>query len=166
MRGFTIRRLEHIEEVKKMLEQFGDRFESSVFETQEQVWEKAKKMSEHAVCAVAELDDEALGLIVFYANDMVSKQAYVSMFVQNKNHSRNMLGVEAMAKLTLYMFVYCQQRGFETIKLEVAKKNAYNVNLYKKIGFRVTGDASEDTLYMEMSSTGISRAIKTLQRGE
>ena len=99
--------------------------------SREQLSILAKKFSENAIFLLMEVDNESVGFCSFYANDHLSKRAFISMIIiggkyQRRGYGRNiMLEVENKAK----------ERGMCTIRAEVALTNEKSKCFFESQGF-------------------------------
>lgn len=80
----------------------------------------------------------------FYANDILTKIAYISFFAVKKEYSNQGVGTFMMNKVC----ELSKQYGMEKIKLEVHENNYIAINFYKKNGFNTTFEKSPKGFYM------------------
>jgi len=101
-------------------------------------------------CLVADFDGKIVGAVWVrilsddikgYGNiDNETPEFAISLYKQYRNHG---IGT----KLMKAMIEYLRNKGYEQTSLNVKKEN-YAVRLYKKMGFEVIGEDSEDYLML------------------
>lgn len=106
-----------------------------------------EKMLRFADFIVAEEDGEVAGLAAIYANDPVSRTAYVTLFGVKEAWQRRRVG----SKLLEACEALARERGMERFRLEVTDSNLKAVRFYARAGFVRTGPCEEDSSYMEKS---------------
>lgn len=106
-----------------------------------------EKMLRFADFIVAEEGGEAAGLAVIYANDPVSRTAYVTLFGVKEAWQRRRVG----SKLLEACEALARERGMERFRLEVTDSNLKAVRFYSRAGFVRTGPCEKDSSYMEKS---------------
>ena len=102
-----------------------------------------EKYTQYAYVIAAQFNNELVGYAAFYCNDVISKQAYLSMIIVKKDYQH--LGVGSA--LMQAMKTICYNNGFLTIKLKVDVNNCKARNLYYKCGYVFESTASEHTEY-------------------
>jgi ribosomal protein S18 acetylase RimI-like enzyme len=78
-------------------------------------------------------DGRCRGLVAFYANDTVTRRAYVTLVVVDPSDRGTGLGRELVESALATM----KERGLTSCRLEVARDNAAASSLYASIGFQV-----------------------------
>lgn len=81
--------------------------------------------------AVYSTNGNLVGYIGFYANDVITKTAYISQLVVNPQAQRSGIG----KKLVEICFSVASNRGMKAVRLEVKNDNVNAIKFYKKIGF-------------------------------
>ena len=102
-----------------------------------------EKYAKFAYVVAAQFNNELIGYAAFYCNDIVTKQAYLSMIVVKKEYQHIGAGNALMREIKRI----CCDNGFLTIKLEVDVNNYKAKNLYHKCGYAYESIASEHTEY-------------------
>ena len=103
------------------------------------------KLYENASFVVAINEQNAIcGIVAFYDNNLVSKEAYIS-YIAVKNEYRN-AGVGSILLETMEQQVL--SKGFNSIKLEVFNENYSAISFYKKHHFTYHNKASKNSHYM------------------
>ena len=91
------------------------------------------------------VDKSPVGIIAFYANDLSSLTAYITLITVNKNSQGKGIGRSLLAKTKSY----CVDKNFRRIKLEVNKRNKNAIDFYLKNDFYILSECSERSLYMQ-----------------
>lgn len=104
----------------------------------------AKKLNDFAEVYCVKYNGEVAGVVVFYANDFQSMEAYISQFGIKSSFKRMGLGT--------YMLHECENvirnRGLKAIRLEVGESNVNAIAFYKKNGFSKDTVKEAGRLYM------------------
>lgn len=106
-----------------------------------------KRMTEMAIFYVAyeEQNEEPLGYVAFYANDLETKVAYITSICVNKLAQGSGVG----GRLLEAAVSESKHRGMTMMKLEVLKSNANAIRFYKLKGFIQSGEKTNKSIYME-----------------
>lgn len=86
-----------------------------------------------------------ISIIAGYFNDSISHTAYLSMLAVDPEYR----GKKLASSLISEFEEYASQNKMEFVKLEVRKHNVAAQKLYKKFGYKMIGDASDTSFYME-----------------
>ena len=89
-------------------------------------------------------NNQKIGFIVFYCNDMVTYTGYLTLIAVNKEYSHMGIGTELIKKYQNH----CKRCGMNKLRLEVYKNNRIAISFYEKIGFSIT-DENDKSYYME-----------------
>lgn len=73
------------------------------------------------------------GFVAFYANDQVTKRAFITLVLVNPSDR----GLGIGRALTTCVLDLARRRGFTSCRLEVARDNAAAQAVYRALGFRV-----------------------------
>jgi ribosomal protein S18 acetylase RimI-like enzyme len=93
---------------------------------------------------IAAYRQEPIGYLAIYANDTVSKTAYISLLAVKPEYQKMHIGASLLeAGLAL-----SRERGMKMVKLEVNTANAGAIRLYERMGFIRLCDAGAHTVYM------------------
>lgn len=104
----------------------------------------SKKLFEYAENYVIYVEEDAVGFFSFYDNDLKGKSAYLTLIAIEARYQRMGLGSQALQ----FICEECKKKQMKKIGLEVDKNNdAYY--FYEKEGFKITGEASPHSVYME-----------------
>ncbi len=122
----------NVEECKKLLQLFSECLES--LQQKNAVDFFAEKFSEHANVIVAEnCKNACMGFIAYYANNIATKTAYITMIATLPEYRGMHIGQSLMD--------YCKKdvfsKGYCFIGLEVGKNNLIAQQFYEKNGFVV-----------------------------
>lgn len=101
------------------------------------------KIYNFGMCYNAYYNNDLAGTIMFYANDSVSKSAYISIIAVTEAYR----GKKVSDFLLNICFRECIKLGMKKIKLQVRKDNVIAKNLYEKNDFKEI-DSNDDTIYM------------------
>ncbi len=103
------------------------------------------KIDKNAVFIGAYTDDgEIAGYCAFYANDLVKKVSYITLFCVHKKMQRMHVG----SRLIGECIQYSKDCGMTSVKLEVLKRDTGAIEFYKYNKFVIAGDASDGSYYM------------------
>ncbi len=94
--------------------------------------EYAKKIVLYADIMIASNNNNDIGLIAIYCNDLKSKISFITSIGIDKVYQNH--GVAS--DLLELAIKSAEQKGFQVIKLEVNSKNNNAMKFYKKSGFR------------------------------
>lgn len=104
----------------------------------------AAKIAENACVYVTKDKGIISGVVVFYANDLLTKVAYLSHIAVSVEYQNKGLG-------SLLLHLSCtlsKQHGMRKMKLEVDISNNKAIAYYKKHSFKTVGNASLTSQYM------------------
>ena len=104
------------------------------------------KIDRYAFFCIAYRED-VIGYAAMYANDSQTKVAYITLIGVCQDWQNCGIGSSLME----WCVRIAKSRGMESIKLEVTCDNTSAQNFYKKHGFIVVGNGTEDSLYMMRS---------------
>lgn len=122
---------------------------SSLFIDSLNIEDYVEKIKNRAINYIYEENGKDIGLISFYANDLESKTAYISLiFVLN-----DFKGKGVSIALINKCIETCCLLGMKQIKLEVSKENFRAINFYKYNNFELTNECTANTFYMRKSLT-------------
>ena len=82
------------------------------------------------------------GVVAFYCNDTITRQAYITLVVVDPGHRGSGLG----GALVGAVLDIARRRGFTSCRLEVAKRNDVARAMYASIGFKVVEDRADRDL--------------------
>jgi ribosomal protein S18 acetylase RimI-like enzyme len=96
-----------------------------------QLSEYTSKLIRLAEIVIARHDVHDIGLVALYANDLVSKCAFISSIGVKPDYQGKRVGL----KLLLQAIEIADRKGMERIRLEVDIKNQIAHSFYRKAGF-------------------------------
>lgn len=143
MKPIEIKQLETVSEILPLLEEFNDIFNPSISQKVNNMESYAEKIAESAFVYVAK-NHKNLGFVTLYANDNVTKTAYIS-FIGVHPEARNKKVGRSLLELC---YKKAKGQGMKYIKLEVQKKNSGAQMFYEKNGFIYSEDATKKSLYL------------------
>lgn len=88
--------------------------------------------------------DKVIGFCAFYANDIVSKTAFITLIATNKDFQNIGLGKLILQKVC----EISSQVGMNKIRLEVNNNNVNAIRFYAHNGFNYEKDCSDYSKYM------------------
>ncbi len=103
----------------------------------------AEKLCNHAIVYKA-ANINTLGFIVFYANNKEDNIAYLTQIAVYSDYVGKGVGRELLDKCV----EISKYNGMKILKLEVFNNNDRAINFYKKNGFKFSGQASNNSMYM------------------
>ena len=101
----------------------------------------ALKLINKAVTIIVSDKNHDIGLLSFYANDYVGKNAFCSSIGVISSHR----GGSIARNLVKFGFDYLYEIGMETIRTEVDKKNLGVVSFLKNFNFHIESETEENT---------------------
>ena len=88
-------------------------------------------------------DGRCRGFVAFYANDLATRQAYITLVLVDPRDR----GAGVGRALTACVLDLARRRGFTSCRLEVARDNHAAHAMYRALGFRVIeGRAGKDLM--------------------
>lgn len=133
-------------EVLLYLKQFSDVF-PHLCEKIESFEAYAAKLSQYAEVYVGTENADAFGIVVFYANDVQTKTAYISLIGIKRSAQGKGLGYWLLTKCQ----EVCRSRGMTTLSLEVDCDNDNAISFYQRNGFVIGTDTQRGSMYMNKS---------------
>ncbi len=111
----------------------------------EDLAEYCQKLSEYATVLLMFEKDELIGFCAYYANDVETKTGYISLIgilpaFRNAGYG---------SRLLLHCIEKMSSAGMLRVKLEVDLTNTAAQSYYKKNGFKYSGKARPDSIYLE-----------------
>lgn len=91
----------------------------------------ADKLLSAARFEVARDDDQVVGLVAYYANDLSTRQAFITLVSVAPTARKRGIA----ARLVSQVITRCENEGFKTISLQVLSNNAAANALYSKYDF-------------------------------
>lgn len=105
-----------------------------------------------------------ISIIAGYFNDSISHTAYLSMLAVDPDYRGKKLASSLLSEFE----EYASQNRMDLVKLEVRKHNDAAQILYKKFGYKIIGDASDTSFYMEKNlektGGGINKFLSRVDR--
>ncbi len=89
-------------------------------------------------------NQDICGYVAMYANDYVSEVAYITLLAVKTEYQRKHIG----NMLLCACYEVAKEKGMKVIKLEVRKENEKALYFYKRNGFEIESEASENSFYM------------------
>lgn len=141
-----IERISDTNLIKQIIEIFSEDFTPALIPRIGNLEDYSKKLSQFGNVYVAQENGKYLGYISFYANDLISKCAYITQLAVKK-HDRNK-GVGSLLINCCIQFV--KSSGLRLIRLEVRKHNNNAIHFYESFGFNYSAEANNESIYMEV----------------
>ncbi|MBQ7288607.1 MAG: GNAT family N-acetyltransferase [Clostridia bacterium] len=130
-------------EILKYLYEFSDVF-PHLCEKIKSMEDFSEKLSKFSNFYIAAEDRIALGIAVFYSNNKIEKNAYITLF-----------GLKESARkkgLSEWMLRQCEalskKDDMKKISLEVDCDNTTAIAFYKKNGYAISGQSQRNSMYM------------------
>jgi ribosomal protein S18 acetylase RimI-like enzyme len=142
--GYSIKQIYSVESIFEILQEFDEVFLRSISSRLGSLSEYAKKLAERAILYVAEEENTILGFIAFYANNLSTKEAYISQIAVHQKYRKKGIGLD----LLNFCIITSKKNSMKTVKLEVDKSNHQAILFYERFGFHTTVDASGESQYM------------------
>lgn len=120
-----------------------DELKENFFNFNGDLKEFSSKVYKHGVCFVARTDKIA-GLIAFYANDYISKKAFITSILVSETERGKGIGT----KLIKCAEEICEIEGFKKVCLEVNADNVIAIDFYKRLGYTQFKSVGE-SVFME-----------------
>ncbi len=121
-----------------------DILKKSFYSFQGDLEEYAFKLSQHAIVFALMEESLPIGVIAFYANDDISKKAFITSVLVSPERKGQGIGKRLMTEAE----AFCKSKGFAGLRLEVNKKNTSAIGFYEKLGYSYLKDSSEYCVYM------------------
>lgn len=131
-------------EIAEVLRQFNNYFPRSLEGRVGNLDSYAIKLSELAYVYVGKVNGETAGVVVFYANDLSKKIAYLSQIAVSTVNQNKGIG----SLLLQLSFDLSKKNGMNIMKLEVDTSNSKAISHYEKHGFIKKEAASPNSQYM------------------
>lgn len=112
----------------------------------------ARKLLNLSEIYTLEVNNSVAGIIIYYANDFINKNTFITMIAVDIKHMQKGLGSLLLNKCE----EHSKELGMKKIILEVDKRNKNAIYFYKKKGFDFSKKASENTYFMEKELKNVS----------
>ncbi len=141
---FRIKRIEDFDEIKDIIYDFDKVFKPTLSERLDDLELYSEKIYNNANVFVVEENNDYIGLLVFYTNNVNHGVAFLSQIgVKHKAQNRK------IGTLLLELCIDISRcNGMSKLKLEVDALNFKAIKLYKKYGFKFCCEISTETVYM------------------
>jgi ribosomal protein S18 acetylase RimI-like enzyme len=140
-----IQRVHCLEEIKSLLSRYFEFF-PDIFQKVSSLEEYATKLADHAMVEVAKNDQgESVGLIAYYANDLVHRCTYVALIAVLPEYRSMNIGRELLESCVRSS----RQEGMKFIGLDCFKDNQRAIAFYSNFGFSVKSSDSEAMFHFE-----------------
>lgn len=145
----TVRVISDLNSIKDLLIMFDPIF-PHLHEKIASYEEYAQKLAKFATVVVCESESETVGILVFYANDLQTRTAYISLI----GVSEKWRGMRLGQRLLDYCVFVCENSGMEYLMLEVDADNVVAQEFYKKNGFSCCGKSDRASIYLQKRING------------
>lgn len=146
MNNILFKQITDIQECLGILDMFSDCLKSLRESSQAERLTFAQKFINNGIVILAQNEiGNAMGFLAYYANDNVTKTAFISMIAVLPQYRENHIGsalIDACAS-------DCAKRGMRSLKLEVSTENIVAKQFYKKMDFSPKGDYSTCKILLE-----------------
>lgn len=103
------------------------------------------KIKKHATTLLVRKESQIIGYACFYANNVILKQAYITLICIRPEYQNKHLG----SALIQCCFNQSKEAGMETIRLEVLKQDIKAIQFYKSKGFIIESESDHESYYMK-----------------
>jgi len=107
--------------------------------------EYSRRIHDKSITFEAWVNNELIGLVAAYFNDMVDHSGYIT----NVSVTKDYMGLGIASELMKMSVDYAEQHNFKDIRLEIQKNNSSAINLYRKFGF-VDCEERDDFLLLKL----------------
>lgn len=156
MKGIQLCNVSDKEEILKSIRLLEENLRPSLSERNVDLVDYTKKLSNSGKIWCHYDMGKPVSIIAGYCNDFESHTAYLSMLVVAPEYRGKKLASSLLSEFEKY----AQENQMESVKLEVRKHNDTAQKLYRKFGYRVIGDASENSLYMKKRLEKIGGGVR------
>lgn len=136
-------------ELVDFIESSSNEFKPTISRMVESIDDYCKKLLEKAALFIARENHIVVGVIAFYCNDEIQKQAYLPYFYIKPDNRSQGIGQMLLRKAILHS----QTCGMKSMKVRTEADNR-SISLYRRNGFR-----QEETMNIE----GVSKVIMVLR---
>jgi ribosomal protein S18 acetylase RimI-like enzyme len=143
MQNYKIIEMKSLNDIIFSISFFKEIYHNSILAKVHNVKEYANKLFNNATVFAA-VNESILGLIVFYANDLMTRTAYIAIIAVHPESQNSHIGFNLLDKC----IEISKDNNMSSIKLEVKKQNENAISFYKKNGFDYCGEASQDSIFM------------------
>lgn len=140
-----IERLKEVEDIRDALQRYNGSATRKLTDRVVSLELYADKLSRYAENYVMFQDDTEIGFFSFYANDMISKRAYLAIIAIDVQHQGKGNGSRALQ----FIIDECHTKQMNSLRLEVDKTNENALCFYKRNGFLTVEEASDFSVIME-----------------
>lgn len=136
-----------IKDQKKLFEgwkKLGENYSPSLYQRIDNYDQFIEKLFQYAENYALVEDEVLMGMISFYANDIIREKAYITEIIVDQQFQRMGIG----KKLIDICISESKKKGMNGIRLEVKKNNQGAIKFYERMGFRYESDKSMIAIYM------------------
>lgn len=141
---YKIVRAEYVNEIRKIIYEFDNVFKPSLSKRIVNLDTYSEKLYKNAIVIAAIEENDVIGFIAFYANNINTHVAYLTQIAVKLKEQNRKIG-KALLELCIKT---SQDKGMTYIKLEVFNHNTKAIDFYEKYGFVFCGKASDESMYM------------------
>ncbi len=141
------RKISSLEEMTQLLTEYDDSAVRTISSRTGDLHTYAKKLLQYGenVALFDEREHMEAGFVSFYGNDAVNQTIYLTVIAIHPRLKGRGFGTAVIK----YLERFGREHGRSRIKLEVDKENTGAVRFYRKNGFQITEEASEESFFME-----------------
>lgn len=136
-----------------ILREFDEVFTPSLSSTVGDIEAYADKLAEKAYFFVAKKKEEVVGIMAGYEGDQENKEekeAYISLLGIKSKYQKTLSNGIIIGKLFQFSKEEGKKRGIKKVRIEVRNDNVHAIELYKKVGLKISSKASDHSVYMTM----------------
>jgi len=133
-----------LDEIFESINVFNECFIESMKSRVGNLWDYSVKISCYGNVYLAKVEGKVVGIIIFYANDIISKAAYITTIAVLKEFKGNSIG----KRLLSLSEDVAMENGMKFMELEVHKNNISAIRFYENNGYSYLRNASEKTMFL------------------
>lgn len=141
---YQILHIDNVNEIRKVVYEFDKVFSPSLSERILDLDTYVQKLYRNAIIFIAIEENDFVGFVAFYANDMNTHIAYLTQIAVKPKAQNKAIGKDLIDLCTKTS----KDNGMVAIKLEVYNNNMKAIGFYKKHGFYFCDKASAKSMYM------------------
>lgn len=133
-----------IDEIFESINRFNNYFIESIESRVGSLWEYSIKISRYGNVYLAKTEDKTVGIIIFYANNAISKVGYITTIAVISEYKGNSIGKRLLALSECI----AMKNGMKSMELEVHKSNISAIKFYEKNGYSYLKNATDKTIFL------------------
>lgn len=131
----------------KLVQDLDDEYKPPISSLVDNLQTYTRKMINNAIVVIAKYNDEDVGFIATYCNDINERKAYITSLSVKKDYQLKHIG----KKLVDIAISDSILNNMLIIELEVQKENISAIRFYEKYGFQKTSMTNKKSIIMQKS---------------